>query len=152
MFDTLTSKLGQVFDRLRGRGALSEADVNEAMREVRVALLEADVAIGVVKDFIETVKAKAVGQDVIKSVTPAQMVVKIVHDALVEMLGSEAADLNFGPAPSSYLMVGLQGSGKTTSTAKIARSGPLLTPARQPVPDRSDPLGRPSPTCVRGVG
>lgn len=121
MFDTLSDKLGNIFSSLRGKTRLSEEDVNAAAREIRVALLEADVALPVVKDFIETVKAKAVGQDVIKSVTPAQMVVKIVHDALVEMLGSEAADLNFGPAPSSYLMVGLQGSGKTTSTAKIAK-------------------------------
>ena len=121
MFDTLSDKLGNIFSSLRGKTRLSEDDVNAAAREIRVALLEADVALPVVKDFIETVKAKAVGQDVIKSVTPAQMVVKIVHDALVEMLGSEASDLNFGPAPSSYLMVGLQGSGKTTSTAKIAK-------------------------------
>ncbi len=122
MFDTLTNRLGQVFDRLRGRGALSEADVNEALREVRVALLEADVALGVVKDFIEKVRVKAVGQDVLRSVTPGQMVVKIVHDELTAVLGSEAStiDLN-APAPVVIMMVGLQGSGKTTSTAKIAR-------------------------------
>ena len=121
MFDSLSDKLGSIFSSLRGKTRLSEEDVNTAAREIRVALLEADVALPVVKEFIENVKAKAVGQDVIKSVTPAQMVVKIVHDALVEMLGSEASDLTFGPAPSSYLMVGLQGSGKTTSTAKIAK-------------------------------
>lgn len=121
MFDSLSDKLGNIFSSLRGKTRLSEEDVNMAAREIRVALLEADVALPVVKDFIEGIKAKAVGQDVIKSVTPAQMVVKIVHDALVEMLGSDAADLGFGPAPSAYLMVGLQGSGKTTSTAKIAR-------------------------------
>ena len=113
-------KLGNIFSSLRGKTRLSEEDVNAAAREIRVALLEADVALPVVKDFIESVKAKAVGQDVIKSVTPAQMVVKIVHDALVDMLGSEASDLQFGPAPSSYLMVGLQGSGKTTFTGKLA--------------------------------
>jgi signal recognition particle subunit SRP54 len=90
-------------------------------REIRVALLEADVALPVVKDFIESVKKHAVGQDVIKGINPGQQVVKIVHDELVKMLGSEAQDLKFGPAPSAYLMVGLQGSGKTTSTAKIAK-------------------------------
>ncbi len=121
MFDTLTSKLGQVFDRLRGRGALSEADVNEAMREVRVALLEADVAIGVVKDFIEKVRVKAVGQDVLRSVTPGQQVVKIVHDELAAMLGDTAVGIDLeAPAPVVIMMVGLQGSGKTTTTAKIA--------------------------------
>jgi signal recognition particle subunit SRP54 len=121
MFETLSDKLGSIFSSLRGKTRLGEEDVNAAAREIRVALLEADVALPVVKDFIESVKAKAIGQDVIKSVTPAQMVVKIVHDALVEMLGAEASDLAFGPSPSSYLMVGLQGSGKTTSTAKIAK-------------------------------
>lgn len=120
MFDSLSDKLGNIFSSLRGKSRLSEEDVNAAAREIRVALLEADVALPVVKDFIESVKAKAIGQDVIKSVTPAQMVVKIVHDALVEMLGSDAAELSFGAAPSAYLMLGLQGSGKTTSTAKIA--------------------------------
>jgi len=121
MFDSLSDKLGSIFSSLRGKTRLSEDDVNAAAREIRVALLEADVALPVVKEFIESVKTKAVGADVIKSVTPGQMVVKIVHDALVEMLGSDASDLQFGPAPSSYLMVGLQGSGKTTSTAKIAK-------------------------------
>ncbi|PZQ45682.1 MAG: signal recognition particle protein [Micavibrio aeruginosavorus] len=121
MFESLSDKLGNIFSSLRGKTRLTEEDVNMAAREIRVALLEADVALPVVKDFIESVKAKAVGQDVIKSVTPGQMVVKIVHDALVEMLGSDTSDLTFGPSPSSYLMVGLQGSGKTTSTAKIAK-------------------------------
>ncbi len=121
MFESLSDKLGNIFSSLRGKSRLSEEDVNAAAREIRVALLEADVALPVVKDFIESVKAKAVGADVIKSVTPGQMVVKIVHDALVEMLGSESADLTFGPAPSAYLMIGLQGSGKTTTTAKIAK-------------------------------
>ncbi|MFA5592338.1 MAG: signal recognition particle protein [Micavibrio sp.] len=120
MFDSLSDKLGTIFTSLRGKTRLGEEDVNAAAREIRVALLEADVALPVVKDFIETIKARAVGQDVIKSVTPAQQVVKIVHDALVEMLGAESADLAFGAAPSVYLMAGLQGSGKTTSTAKIA--------------------------------
>jgi signal recognition particle subunit SRP54 len=121
MFDTLSTRLGQVFDRLRGRGALSEADVNEALREVRVALLEADVALPVVKDFIEKVRVKAVGQDVLRSVTPGQQVVKIVHDELTAVLGEEAKGLDLEAAPPVVIMmVGLQGSGKTTSTAKIA--------------------------------
>ncbi|BCW87391.1 Signal recognition particle protein [Alphaproteobacteria bacterium SO-S41] len=121
MFDTLTTKLGQVFDRLRGRGALSEADVNEAMREVRVALLEADVALNVVKDFIEKVRVKAIGQDVLRSVTPGQQVIKIVNDELTAMLGDAAVGIDLeAPAPVVIMMVGLQGSGKTTSTAKIA--------------------------------
>ena len=93
MFDTLSDRLGGVFDRLRGRGALSEADVRAAMREVRVALLEADVALPVARDFVDRVTEKAVGADVLRSVTPGQMVVKIVNDALIEMLGSEASEL-----------------------------------------------------------
>ena len=120
MFESLSSRLGEVFDRLKRRGALSEADVGEAMREVRVALLEADVALPVVKDFIAKVKERAVGQEVVKSITPGQMVVKIVHDCLVETLGT-AEDLNFQAVPPvPVLMVGLQGSGKTTTSAKIA--------------------------------
>jgi signal recognition particle subunit SRP54 len=122
MFDTLSDRLGSVFDRLRGRGALSEADVRSAMREVRVALLEADVALPVARDFVEQVTEKAVGQEVLRSVTPGQMVVKIVHDALVETLGAETAELNLGVAPPAVvMMVGLQGSGKTTTTAKLAK-------------------------------
>jgi signal recognition particle subunit SRP54 len=122
MFESLSTKLGEVFDRLRRRGALTEEDVNAALREVRVALLEADVALHVVKDFVAAVRERAVGQEVLKSVTPAQMVVKIVHDHLVEMLGGGGApglNLNASP-PVPILMIGLQGSGKTTSTAKIA--------------------------------
>jgi signal recognition particle subunit SRP54 len=122
MFDTLSDRLGSVFDRLRGRGALSEADVRSAMREVRVALLEADVALPVARDFVDQVTEKAVGQEVLRSVTPGQMVVKIVHDALVETLGSETAELNLAVAPPAVIMVvGLQGSGKTTTTAKLAK-------------------------------
>jgi signal recognition particle subunit SRP54 len=123
MFDSLADRLGGVLTRLTRRGALSPSDVTEAMREVRVALLEADVALPVVKTFIEKVSAEAVGEKVIKSVTPGQMVVKIVHDALVEMLGGENASggIDFGAQPPvPVLMVGLQGSGKTTTTAKIA--------------------------------
>jgi signal recognition particle subunit SRP54 len=122
MFDTLSDRLGSVFDRLRGRGALTDADVRAAMREVRVALLEADVALPVARDFVEQVTEKAVGQEVLRSVTPGQMVVKYVNDALVETLGSETAELNLSVAPPAVvMMVGLQGSGKTTTTAKLAK-------------------------------
>jgi signal recognition particle subunit SRP54 len=122
MFDTLSDRLGSVFDRLRGRGALTEADVRAAMREVRVALLEADVALPVARDFVEQVTERAVGQEVLRSVTPGQMVVKIVNDALVETLGSETAELNLNVNPPAVvMMVGLQGSGKTTTTAKLAK-------------------------------
>src|SRR5918995_3146858 len=99
MFDTLSDRLGNVFDRLRGRGALSESDVREAMREVRVALLEADVALPVAREFVDKVTEQAVGQEVLRSVTPGQMVVKIVHDALVEMLGSEVSELRLDINP-----------------------------------------------------
>lgn len=121
MFDTLSQRLGDVFDKLKSRGLLKEADVTAALREVRVALLEADVALPVAKDFIDKVRERAVGQEVLKSVTPGQTVVKIVNDELAAMLGGETAELNLNaPAPAVILMVGLQGSGKTTSTAKIA--------------------------------
>jgi len=122
MFDSLSERLGGILDRLTRRGALSEADVDAALREVRRALLEADVALDVVRSFVDEVKKHAVGIAVIKSVTPGQMVVKIVHDQLIQMLGSNAdpIDLN-APAPVAVMMVGLQGSGKTTTTAKIAR-------------------------------
>ncbi|SDB71858.1 signal recognition particle protein [Belnapia rosea] len=126
MFEALSSKLNGVFDRLRRRGALSEADVNEALREVRVALLEADVALPVVKDLTAKVRERAVGVEVLKSVSPAQQVIKIVNDALVEALGggegdtgARGLDLN-APSPVPILMVGLQGSGKTTTSGKIA--------------------------------
>ena len=122
MFDSLSDRLGGVFDRLRGRGALSEADVRAAMREVRVALLEADVALPVARDFVDKVTEQAVGQEVLRSVTPGQQVVKIVHDALVETLGAETAELNLDVNPPAVIMmVGLQGSGKTTTTAKLAK-------------------------------
>jgi len=121
MFESLSQRLGKVFDRLRGRGALSEGDVDEALREVRLALLEADVALPVVKTFIAGVRLRAIGQEVVRSVTPGQMVVKIVHDHLVETLGSTASEINLRAVPPvPVLMVGLQGSGKTTTTAKLA--------------------------------
>ncbi len=121
MFDTLQDRLSEIFDRLTGRGALSEKDVDAAMREVRRALIEADVALPVVRSFIDTVRQRAVGQEVIRSVTPGQMVIKIVHDALVETLGEHAPLLVEGEPPNVILMVGLQGSGKTTTSAKIAK-------------------------------
>ncbi len=123
MFESLSNRFSDVFDRLKRRGALSEADVDAAMREIRVALLEADVALPVVKDFVNAVREKAVGQDVLRSVSPGQMVVKIVHDHLVATLGTEgtgALNLNAVP-PVVVMMVGLQGSGKTTTSAKLAR-------------------------------
>src|SRR4051812_13450296 len=125
MFDSLGNRLNDVFDRLRKRGALAEGDVEAALREIRIALLEADVALPVVRDFVNGVKEKAVGEEVVRSVTPAQMVVKIVHDHLVEMLGGaadpriSALNLNAVP-PVPVLMVGLQGSGKTTTAGKLA--------------------------------
>ena len=122
MFESLSDRLSGVFDRLRGRGALNESDVRAAMREVRIALLEADVALPVVREFVDKATEQAVGQQVLKSVTPGQQVVKIVHDALIEMLGAEAAELSIDVTPPAIiLMVGLQGSGKTTSTAKLAK-------------------------------
>jgi signal recognition particle subunit SRP54 len=131
VFEGLSDRLGGIFDRLRKRGALSEADVNEALREVRIALLEADVALPVVKEFISGVRGRAIGQEVLRSVTPAQMVVKIVHDHLIEMLrggeadeklrAGEGAGINLaGPPPVAVLLVGLQGSGKTTTAGKLA--------------------------------
>ena len=123
MFDSLSSRLNGVFETLTRRGALSEADVSAALRDVRIALLEADVALPVVKDFIAGVSAKAVGGDVLKSVAPGQQVIKIVNDHLVEMLGGETAEIAIAAAspPAAVLLVGLQGSGKTTTTAKLGR-------------------------------
>ncbi|MEM6665135.1 MAG: signal recognition particle receptor subunit alpha, partial [Pseudomonadota bacterium] len=122
MFESLSDRLSGIFDTLTKRGALSDADVNTALREVRRALIEADVALDVVKTFVESVRERAVGAQVVKSVTPGQMVIKIVNDAMVEMLGKDAEPLSLAAvAPVPILMAGLQGSGKTTSTAKIAR-------------------------------
>jgi signal recognition particle subunit SRP54 len=122
MFDNLQDRLGGIFDKLRGRGALSESDVGEAMREVRRALLEADVALDVVRGFTDRVRERAVGAEVLKSVKPGQMVVKIVHDELVATLGADNQPISLAAAaPVPILMVGLQGSGKTTTTAKIAK-------------------------------
>ena len=121
MFEALTEKLQGVFDGFTGRGALTEADIDKGLREVRLALIEADVALPAIKEFLSKVREKAIGSEVLRSVTPGQMIVKIVHDGLVDMLGSEGVGLNLEAAPPVVIMmVGLQGSGKTTTTAKIA--------------------------------
>ena len=122
MFDNLSEKLGGILDRLTRRGSLTEADVDAAMREVRRALLEADVSLDVVRSFTEKVREQAIGATVVKSVTPGQMVVKIVHDELIATLGSDGQTIDFNAVPPvAIMMVGLQGSGKTTTTAKLAR-------------------------------
>ncbi|MFZ0569490.1 MAG: signal recognition particle protein [Rhodomicrobium sp.] len=122
MFDSLSDRLSGIFDKLTRRGALTDSDVAEAMREVRRALLEADVALEVVKSFTDRVREKAVGHEVVRSITPGQMVVKIVHDELVRTLGTEAEPVDLlAPAPVAIMMVGLQGSGKTTTTAKLSK-------------------------------
>lgn len=121
MFESLADRLGSVFKKLRGRGKLSEDDINEALREVRRALLEADVSLPVVKEFTNKIKERAMGEELFKSMTPGQQVVKYVRDGLIELMGSETARLNFAAkAPSIFMMVGLNGTGKTTSTAKLA--------------------------------
>jgi signal recognition particle subunit SRP54 len=120
VFENLTGRLGSIIDKLKGRGALTEADVKAALREVRIALLEADVALPVVKDFITQIQEKAIGQEVLRSISAGQMVVKIVHDALVDFLGQEVVDIELRATPPVViLMVGLQGSGKTSMTAKL---------------------------------
>ena len=121
-FEGLQDKLGQVFKKLKARGKLTEADVKEAMREVRLALLEADVSYKVVKDFVARVSERAVGEEVLASLTPAQQVVKIVNEELVSLMGDGNSRLNFAPKPPTVLMFcGLQGSGKTTHCAKLAK-------------------------------
>lgn len=122
MFESLSERLGDVFDRLRKRGTLSTDDVTAALREIRIALLEADVALPVVKDFIKKVGEQAAGEAIVRAIAPGQMVVKIVHDSLVEMLGAQSQGLNLNAEPPvAILVVGLQGAGKTTTVAKIAR-------------------------------
>ena len=122
MFDQLTERLEGVFKKLRGHGRLTEANIEEALREVRRALLEADVNYKVARSFIDRVKEKAVGQDVLKSITPGQQVVKVVHEELIRLMGEQHRDLDLsGSPPHAVMMVGLQGSGKTTSAAKLAR-------------------------------
>src|SRR5437899_2662598 len=122
MFETLSEKLQRVFKNLRGEGKLSELHIEEALKEIRIALLEADVNFKVVKQFTDAVKAKALGQEVLQSLSPGQQVVKIVRDELVEMLGGSNVRVNFTSQPPTIVMlVGLQGSGKTTSSGKLAR-------------------------------
>src|SRR3954469_22546724 len=135
MFDTLSTKLQNAFRNLRGLGKISESNVGDSLREVRMALLEADVNFKVARDFIERVKTKAIGAEVVQSVQPGQQIVKIIHDELVDLLGSQNAALNLNGSPTAILMVGLHGSGKTTSSGKLARllhkqgRGPLLVAA-----------------------
>jgi len=131
MFDSLSSKLQNAFRNLRGLGKISEANAGEALREVRLALLEADVNFKVARDFIERVKAKSLGQEVIQSIQPGQQIIKIINDELVDLLGSENAGLELSGNPACVLMVGLHGSGKTTSSAKLARL--LLKQGRTPL-------------------
>src|ERR671937_295539 len=122
MFDTLSEKLQRVFKNLRGEGKLSAENMEAAMREIRMALLEADVNFRVVKQLIENIKAKAMGEEVLSSLSPSQQVVKIVHEELIKILGSHESRLRFANEPPSvYMIVGLQGSGKTTSTGKLSR-------------------------------
>src|ERR1700757_3329973 len=131
MFDALSNKLQNAFKNLRGLGKISEANVSDSLREVRLALLEADVNFKVARDFLDRVKTKALGQEVIQSIHPGQQIVKIIHDELVELLGSTNAGLNLSGNPACVLMVGLHGSGKTTSSAKLARL--LLKQGRTPL-------------------
>src|SRR5690349_20118921 len=147
MLDSLSARLTTIFDRLGGQGRLTEDNIQEALREVRVALLEADVNFKVVRGFIDRVKVKAVGQDVLKSLTPAQQVVKVVHDELVELLGGSGHRLAAAAHPPTVIMlIGLQGSGKTTTAAKLARmyakqgQHPLLAAADTYRPAAQDQL------------
>jgi signal recognition particle subunit SRP54 len=151
MFDSLSSKLQNAFRNLRGLGKISEANASEALREVRLALLEADVNFKVARDFIERVKTKALGQEVVESIQPGQQIVKIIHDELVELLGSSNASLQLSGNPSCVLMVGLHGSGKTTSSGKLGRllhkqgRTPLLVAAdvyRPAAMDQLETLGK----------
>ena len=151
MFDSLSSKLQNAFRNLRGLGKISEDNVSDSLREVRLALLEADVNFKVARDFIERVKSKSIGAEVIQSVQPGQQIIKIISDELVDLLGSQNAALNLTGNPSCILMVGLHGSGKTTSSAKLARwlhkqgRGALLVAAdvyRPAAMDQLETLGK----------
>src|SRR5260221_8237321 len=121
MFDSLSGKLQNVFRNLRGLGKISETNISDSLRDVRLALLEADVNFKVARDFIETVKQQAIGQQVIQSIQPGQQVIKIIHDELVALLGSENTSLQLTANPACLMMVGLHGSGKTTSSGKLAK-------------------------------
>src|SRR3979409_1300567 len=131
MFDSLSGKLQNAFRNLRGLGKISETNVADSLREVRMALLDADVNFKVARDFIERVKTKSAGQEVIQTIHPGQQIIKIIHDELVDLLGSSNASLNLSGNPACILMVGLHGSGKTTSSAKLARL--LLKQGRTPL-------------------
>src|SRR5437870_2239646 len=131
MFDSLSSKLQNAFRNLRGLGKISEDNVADALRDVRMALLEADVNFKVARDFIERVKGKSLGAEVVQSVQPGQQIVKIIHDELVDLLGSQNAAANLAGNPACVMMVGLHGAGKTTSSAKLARL--LLKQGRTPI-------------------
>ncbi|MGV3771283.1 MAG: signal recognition particle protein, partial [Verrucomicrobiales bacterium] len=131
MFDSLSGKLQKVFKELRGLGKITEENISDALRDVRLALLDADVNFKVARDFIDRIKGKAMGQEVLVSIHPGQQVIKVIHDELVGLLGSENAQLEISGNPSSILMVGLHGSGKTTSSAKLARL--LVKQARLPL-------------------
>ena len=122
MFESLTQRLSGTIERLRGRGRLTEENIRESLREVRIALLEADVALPVVQALVERIKVRAVGQEVLKSLTPGQALIKVVRDELTTVMGAAASDLNLNvPAPAVILMAGLQGAGKTTTVAKLAK-------------------------------
>src|SRR6516164_3774457 len=131
MFDSLSSKLQNSFRNLRGLGKISEDNVGDALREVRLALLEADVNFKVARDFIDRVKTKSLGQEVIQSIQHGQQIIKVIHDELVDLLGSQNAGLQLSGNPSCILMVGLHGSGKTTSSGKLGRL--LLRQGRTPL-------------------
>ena len=131
-FENLSSKLQDVFKKLKGKGKLSEKDVKDALREVKLALLEADVNFKIVKDFIKKITEKAVGEEVLGGLNPGQHVIKIVNDELIELMGSTQSKLTFSPkAPTVYMMAGLQGAGKTTTTGKIA--GQLRKQGKKPL-------------------
>ena len=122
MFDNLSNRLEAIYKKLKGRGKLKEADVDQALREIRIDLIEADVSLPVIVDFLAEVREKSIGQEVLKSLTPGHQMVKIVNDQLEQLLGGEVSDIQFSDQPPTIiLMVGLQGSGKTTSAAKLAR-------------------------------
>jgi signal recognition particle subunit SRP54 len=151
MFDSLSGKLQNAFRNLRGLGKISESNAGDALREVRMALLEADVNFKVARDFIERVKTKSLGAEVVASVQPGQQIIKIIHDELVDLLGSTNAALKLDDNPSSILMVGLHGAGKTTSSGKLARllqkqgRHPLLVAAdvyRPAAMDQMETLGK----------
>src|SRR5437867_3926360 len=151
MFDSLSGKLQNAFRDLRGLGKISESNVSDSLREVRLALLDADVNFKVARDFIERIKQKAIGAEVIQSIHPGQQIIKIIHDELVELLGAQNAGLELAGNPACLMLVGLHGSGKTTSAGKLARllhkqgRAPLLVAAdvyRTAAMDQLDTLGQ----------